>query len=100
MTSTSESLAGSEARESPGTVTVRRVPPRRPRRWWARPWIIPLAVLFVAVLGYWLNKMWGVWGTSQAPVAPHEGFPAYFSWLGVHMVAAFSAWITAILQLW
>jgi hypothetical protein len=75
-------------------------PTTPPPRWWARPWIIPLSVLLVGVLAYWINNFWGVWGTSRAPVPPHEGFAAYFPILAVHMVAGFVAWIAGIIQLW
>jgi hypothetical protein len=86
--------------ESATRVEIRRAVRRTPPRWWARPWIIPLAVLFLAVLTYWINKFWGVWGTVRAPVPSHAGFRWYFPLLGVHMVAGFVAWVTAVIQLW
>jgi len=68
--------------------------------WWQRPWIIPLAVVVLAFLAYQVNRFWGVWGTSEAPVSPHGGFTLYFPLLGIHMLGGFTAMFAAMLQVW
>jgi uncharacterized membrane protein len=69
-------------------------------RWWRRPWIIPLLVVIVAFLVFQVNRFWGVWDTSAAPVSPHGDFSLYFPLLGAHIVCGFTAMFTAALQVW
>jgi uncharacterized membrane protein len=69
-------------------------------RWWRRPWIIPLLVVILAFLAYQVNRFWGVWDTSRAPVSPHGDYSFYFPLLGTHIVCGFTAMFTAAIQVW
>ena len=68
--------------------------------WWRRPWILPLLLVILGFLAYQVNRFWGVWGTSAAPVSPHGGYTLYFPLLGTHIICGFLAMFTAALQIW
>ncbi|GII76217.1 hypothetical protein Sru01_11990 [Sphaerisporangium rufum] len=70
---------------------------RAPRSWWRRPWIAPLMALVVAYLFYQISPYVP---ESKAPTPPHDGFPAYYPLLVVHMVAGTLAIISACFQVW
>lgn len=70
-----------------------------PKRWWSRPWVVPLWVTVLYYLYYQMNPILSV-PPDQAPVSPHPGFPAYYPLLIVHMTGGTIAMLTACLQVW
>ncbi|HJP77562.1 MAG TPA: DUF2306 domain-containing protein [Pseudonocardiaceae bacterium] len=74
-----------------------KAPARKP--FWKRPWIIPLAVLVVYYIYTQASPYVGV-PEDQAPLQPHQGFPAYYPLLFVHIGAGTVAMLTMILQVW
>jgi hypothetical protein len=70
---------------------------RTPPRWWRRPWIIPL---FLAVVGFIVYQASPYVPERTAPTPPHDGFPAYYPLLVVHMIAGTLAMLSVCLQVW
>ncbi|WP_248965392.1 DUF2306 domain-containing protein [Sphaerisporangium perillae] len=70
---------------------------RTPKSWWRRPWIIPLMAIVAIYLVYQVSPYVP---ESKAPVPPHDGFPAYYPLLVVHMVAGTLAIVAACFQVW
>ncbi|MFC4533305.1 DUF2306 domain-containing protein [Sphaerisporangium dianthi] len=75
-----------------------QAPASRPSKsWWRRPWIAPLLVIVVTYLVYQISPYVP---ESKAPTPPHDGFPAYYPLLVVHMVCGTVAIVTACFQVW
>jgi uncharacterized membrane protein len=72
-------------------------PARKP--FWRRPWIIPLAVVVVYYIYTQASPFVGV-PEDQAPLQPHEGFPAYYPLLSAHIAGGTVAMLTMVLQVW
>lgn len=92
--------------ESPPTVPDPTPPEREPVNrqltstpWWRRPWIIPLAVVVVAVLLYIWPHYIGL-DRSKATVALPPDHPAKYPLLVLHIVFGSVALIGVVLQLW
>ncbi|CRK59424.1 membrane protein, putative [Alloactinosynnema sp. L-07] len=71
--------------------------PAKARRFWQRPWILPLFVVSVSYIAVtalpYLDK-------ATAPLMPHEGFQGYYPTLIAHIGFATVALLTAIFQVW
>lgn len=85
-----------EPEELPPTATV-RARPSKP--FWRRPWMIPLWFVTAGFLYLQLNPFIGV-PEAQAPIPPHDGFPAYYSLLITHIVFGTVSMLTVCLQVW
>jgi uncharacterized membrane protein len=66
---------------------------------WRRPWVLPLAAVVAFHLYMSINPFIGV-PEAQAPIPPHDNFPAYYPVLIVHMVTGTIAMLTMVLQVW
>jgi uncharacterized membrane protein len=69
------------------------------RRWYNRPWIVPLVLVVGVYLTYQLQPFIGL-DEKTAPMPPHEGFSAYYPVLMAHIVSATIAMLTVIPQVW
>lgn len=70
-----------------------------PRRWWRRPWMIPLVLVVAGYLVYQVSPFAGL-DEGTAPTPPHQGFPAYYPLLMVHILCGILAMTTVCLQVW
>ncbi|GGS57908.1 DUF2306 domain-containing protein [Actinokineospora fastidiosa] len=81
------------------------LPPRRPvateqaKPFWRRPWMIPLWLVTAAFLYLQAGPFVGT-PEAEAPVPPHDGFPAYYPLLLIHISFATVAMVTATFQVW
>ncbi|WP_424530123.1 DUF2306 domain-containing protein [Sphaerisporangium viridialbum] len=66
-------------------------------RFWRRPWIIPLLLV---VVGFIVYQVTPYVPERTAPTPPHDGFPAYYPLLVVHMITGTLAMVTAVFQVW
>jgi len=69
------------------------------RRWWRRPWMIPLAVLITVFLTY----IWGpyiAFDPATVRVILVDHLPWHFALLMVHIVGTSVAMIAAFVQVW
>jgi uncharacterized membrane protein YozB (DUF420 family) len=82
--------------EAPGTGAARTAVPRP---WWRRPWMIPLALVVAGYLVYQVSPFAGL-DERTAPTPPHDGFPAYYPILMVHILCGILAMVTVCLQVW
>jgi uncharacterized membrane protein len=78
------------------------VPPaaRQPvRRWWRRPWIVPLAIITLAFLAYAVPP-YLTFDPGQARLAPLPPSPLFYPLLVLHIVLGSIVLLTACLQVW
>lgn len=67
--------------------------------WWRRPWIIPLVLVVVGYVIY-QTKPFLAFDEKTAPMPPHDGFPAYYALLMLHITAGTVAMLSVCLQVW
>ncbi len=70
---------------------------RRTRRWWNRPWLIPLALLLTAFL-VWKVPPW--LGAERAQLPLNPGVPPHYAIMILHIGFGTIAFATVCLQLW
>lgn len=73
--------------------------PAGPRRWWQRPWVVPLAFLSVVFVAFSLPPYLSL-DPAQSRVPQPEGFPLHFPLLSLHVVFGSVAILTCCLQVW
>lgn len=76
-----------------------RQPTTPAKKWWRRPWIIPLMLVVAAYLQYQLRPFADL-KESTAPIPPHPGFSLYYPVLLVHILGGTTAMITVCFQVW
>jgi uncharacterized membrane protein YozB (DUF420 family) len=69
------------------------------RKWWRRPWFVPLAVVVVAFLAFAVPPYLTL-DPSRSRIPPPEGFPAYYPLLVAHVVFGTVAMATCCVQIW
>lgn len=67
------------------------------RPFWRRPWILPLAAVTIWVV---VHQATPYLDEASAPLMPHDGFPAYWSLLMIHIFAAGVVMLTTIMGVW
>ncbi|APU15604.1 MULTISPECIES: DUF2306 domain-containing protein [Actinoalloteichus] len=73
--------------------------PDRPKSWWRRPWVVPLALVAVAFVGFSLPPyLTGDPGLARVPLP--EGVAYYYPLLVAHVLLASVAMITGVFQVW
>lgn len=81
----------------PATTPISRALTRR--RWWRRPWIVPLIVLAIAFLAF----SWPPYLTldpAQSRIPQPAGFAAHYPLLVAHVFFGSVAMLTCCLQIW
>lgn len=77
----------------------RTAPPRPATPFWRRPWMIPLWIVTAAFLYLQVNPFVGT-PEAEAPIPPHDGFPAYYPLLITHIIAGTITMLAVCLQVW
>lgn len=70
-----------------------------PRRWWQRPWVVPLAFLALVFVSFSLPPYLSLDPTQSRVPAP-DGLEWYFAALSLHVVFGSVAILTCCLQVW
>jgi hypothetical protein len=73
--------------------------PERPRSWWRRPWLLPLAVVIVWFLTYVWPPYLGL-DPSQSLIPIRPGSSVHYPFLVAHIVFGSIALTTLVLQVW
>jgi hypothetical protein len=69
------------------------------RRWWRRPWIVPLAILTLAFLAFSLPPYLTL-DPRQSRVPQPAGFPLHYPLLVAHVLFGSVAMLTGCAQIW
>ncbi|GAA0532593.1 hypothetical protein GCM10011581_17230 [Saccharopolyspora subtropica] len=72
---------------------------RRARRWWNRPWIIPLAVLLGAFV-VWKVPPWLNFDPQRSPIPMNPEVPLHYAMMTLHIGFGVITFVTVCLQLW
>jgi len=76
-----------------------QAPARSGKPFWKRPWVGPLAVAVVLYI-YLAGQPFAGVPKDQAPLQPHDNFPAYYPLLIIHMIASAVAMLAMVPQVW
>jgi hypothetical protein len=71
----------------------------KPRRWWKRPWVLPLMVLAVAFIAFSLPP-YLTFNPNKSRVPPPESFLLYYPLLVAHVLFGATAMLTCCVQIW
>ncbi|TCO53652.1 DUF2306 domain-containing protein [Actinocrispum wychmicini] len=69
------------------------------RRWWRRPWVVPLAFIAAFFIAFSLPP-YLAFDSSKSRVPPPPGLGWYYGLLSFHVVLASIAMITCVFQIW
>lgn len=90
------------------SVSVTAQPPRRAdrtdtagrgRRWWQRPWVVPLAFLSIVFVSFSLPP-YVSFDPAQSRIPSPDGLAWYYGVLSLHVVFGSVAILTCCLQVW
>jgi hypothetical protein len=90
---------GSDQPDEPARPATTAVKPKATKKFWQRPWIIPLWIVTGLFLYFQAGPFVGT-PETEALIPPHDGFPAYYPLLITHIVGGTIAMITANFQVW
>lgn len=76
-----------------------QTPAARRRRWWQRPWVVPLALVALLFLAFSVPP-YATLNPELSRIPPPESFPPYYPALVSHVLFASVAMVTSCMQVW